>query len=1280
MIVDYIHILDIVHSDLKLSNFGINLTAENFKIKLIDLDFLMKSNQHPEAKIFGTPDHIAPEILKNRKVTIQSDNYSFGVMLGNCLEYYERQSIDLGDKTKFYLRKLSHLKESLMQEDPTLRPRMLIPSLKEYDLIDSVTFEYSLKTILALQLISGYWKKKLNICNNDEGIKDFFIEKNRILGFGEELLKDMGRLACKDRTASLEILKDIIGQSRITNYDNNWQIEIPDQALIKAYETMGKYIALPPFHSDTTDTTNKSSELIKRAGTILSSRGKGNSQKTYLYLRKLMEKIDPHSVSGKRDLFLEMGNLATSLNRPEEAYSYLTKALEIQAEQSSQDREIIYKLAYRAISIRLYEEAIRWIELGIKKSKSPKSIDRRLHFFRLKAWICSEQGDHKEAIKILKDVKKQALKQKGTSVLSNILHDWGLIEWRVGNFKKAENYLTKCINSAKKEGRIGILVSAIGNLSMLNYEQSRYKKAIHYGKQGLKHITKPSDYLNINSIYPIIALSYSRLNENQKSLFWLQKIFDSKAYRHDRYIIQKYYACRGTILNNHGNYEEAKDNLHKAVGLSSSDDTSRDLGKMYFNLAEIAFNEGDYNSCVTFIDKSNRNILMIKDESSMAEISLISVLNDIYNGDLNRKKDLVKLFIKLIEYQCKYYASLCLFHIIIHGDKKSISTALKNAAPLLPLYKTPETPIFKALSRLLSLKEKTITKKEISITDLKSAYRVLGDSGCRLQSIFICIKIAKHYLGEKKGKLASRFYEEARNAADSIGNKRLFNMISKKTESAIKDDYNQTKVVDTIFKISEILKNIGNYENALEKVVEFIVGETGAERGALLIRSSEKPNLIHVRAFVNCDEDSFNDIKKISQSIPEFALTNLEPLVIDDALKDKRTKNLKSILAHNIRSVICIPIAIKSNLSGVLYLDHHTIPALFEQQDILFVKSIANFLSVILSTIQEFKNAGVVHRQLVDDMQRMGIGKNLITKSSGMLKMISKLPEIAKTNVSMMLKGESGTGKEILCEMIHRLSLRSEQPLIKLNCAAVPDTLIESELFGVAKNTATGVGERSGKFSAADGGSLFLDEIGDMPLEVQAKVLRVLEYQEFEKVGSNRLISTDCRFIYATNKDLNKLMAEGKFREDLYHRINTVTIEIPPLRERIDDIPILIEYFINTFCLEEGRRPSFSEEALKLMLSYEWPGNVRELKNLIERYCILLPGGIVKSGELPKAMRVHSVGNSDNALHVTAVQKARIQEMLEANNWNQSRVARILNIPLSTFRRKIKKYNISRNI
>lgn len=312
----------------------------------------------------------------------------------------------------------------------------------------------------------------------------------------------------------------------------------------------------------------------------------------------------------------------------------------------------------------------------------------------------------------------------------------------------------------------------------------------------------------------------------------------------------------------------------------------------------------------------------------------------------------------------------------------------------------------------------------------------------------------------------------------------------------------------------------------------------------------------------------------------------------------------------------------------------------------------------------------------------------IIGKSKSIISILEKIELVAKTDARILITGENGTGKELVAQAIHRQSNRSEREMVEVNCAAIPHELIESELFGHEKGSFTGaVNKKIGKFESASFSTLFLDEIGDMSLQAQAKVLRAMEEGKIERVGGNNKIEVDVRIIAATNKDLPLEIGNNNFREDLYHRINVIPIHVPPLRERKDDIPLLIEHFMKIFC-EKNRfhLKELSNEAIKVLQSFPWKGNVRELRNFIERIVILSPGKIITENEINSVSptvksnvdEILSVSNSFQEFKEKA-EKAFIVKQLEVNGWNISRTAEILGIQRSHLYNKLKKYEIEKD-
>ena len=286
----------------------------------------------------------------------------------------------------------------------------------------------------------------------------------------------------------------------------------------------------------------------------------------------------------------------------------------------------------------------------------------------------------------------------------------------------------------------------------------------------------------------------------------------------------------------------------------------------------------------------------------------------------------------------------------------------------------------------------------------------------------------------------------------------------------------------------------------------------------------------------------------------------------------------------------------------------------------------------------------------------------------------------AQSNSRVLIMGESGSGKELVARLLHENSKSAGRLFIEVNCAAIPQELIESELFGHEKGSFTGAFEsKKGKFELADEGTLFLDEVGDMSLSAQAKVLRVIETQEFQRVGGSKNIKVDVRIISATNKDLKEEVKKGNFREDLLYRLNVIPILVPPLRERKEDIPLLVNYFLDSFAGEYGRKSKkISPEALKMIEAYDWPGNIRELRNVIERLVIMTPSDTITA----KNLLIVEQSSQDYLSYKTmkeardAFEKDFITKRLEENNWNISKTAEILQMERSNLHKKIKTYNI----
>ena len=332
----------------------------------------------------------------------------------------------------------------------------------------------------------------------------------------------------------------------------------------------------------------------------------------------------------------------------------------------------------------------------------------------------------------------------------------------------------------------------------------------------------------------------------------------------------------------------------------------------------------------------------------------------------------------------------------------------------------------------------------------------------------------------------------------------------------------------------------------------------------------------------------------------------------------------------------------------------------------------------------------LLHKQMITENKKLKeeLGnkynfENIVYQSKSIEEALNIAVRVAKSNAPVLLRGESGTGKELFAKAIHFSSDRKDEPFVTVNCAAFPETLLESEMFGYEKGSFTGADQkRIGRFEEAKDGTIFIDEIGDIPLTMQVKLLRVLQNGEFSRLGSNQLIKTNARIITATNRDLEELIKKNLFREDFYYRINVVSINIPTLRERKEDIPLLAEYFMKKFRCGDK---IFSKEAYDMLMKYNYPGNIRELENIIQRACVLSRDDVISSNDLPVQIRQLSAETniegfrpeiSDLNEQLAQFEKEIITKALKETNGNQSKAAKLLNISERNLRYKMGKYNM----
>jgi Nif-specific regulatory protein len=437
-----------------------------------------------------------------------------------------------------------------------------------------------------------------------------------------------------------------------------------------------------------------------------------------------------------------------------------------------------------------------------------------------------------------------------------------------------------------------------------------------------------------------------------------------------------------------------------------------------------------------------------------------------------------------------------------------------------------------------------------------------------------------------------------------------------------------------VHEVGKLLASTQNLDRALGTTLRTLQSLLGFDRAALLLPDATTRE-IGMQASVGYSRDEVARAHYVwGEGIVGKTMKTGSPIVIPDVRKEPMFLDKTGVHADSKEPVayLSVPIKIGSEVLGVLTATR--IGRLGTQA----LEGDAKTLAVVGCLIGQAMKLHAAFERLQEEFQRQRqefektIRKtyrieNIIGQSKRMQEVFAAVISVAASRATVLLRGESGTGKEMIARAIHLAGKRADHPMITVNCAALPETLLESELFGHRKGSFTGaVEERKGRFEEAGGGTIFLDEIGDIPLSTQVKLLRVLQERKFERLGENRTIAVDVRIIAATNADLEKMVEDGKFREDLYYRLNVIPLFLPPLRDRREDIVPLLEHFVERYNREHGKNVSFSAEAVELLLEYRWPGNVRELENLVERTVVMAKSPIVQAHDLPRGVRIYRAG------------------------------------------------------
>lgn len=487
--------------------------------------------------------------------------------------------------------------------------------------------------------------------------------------------------------------------------------------------------------------------------------------------------------------------------------------------------------------------------------------------------------------------------------------------------------------------------------------------------------------------------------------------------------------------------------------------------------------------------------------------------------------------------------------------------------------------------------------------------------------------------------------------------------------------YQMTRDLSALMKISTTINSIRGLDNILERLLELLFEVVPAQRGAILLtdQGSFETSLV----FGLDRAQGKNAAVNVSRTIVQQVLRDGVALLANDAPSETRLAT-DSLIAARTHSVLCVPLVLFDRTLGVVYLDSTQPRDQFNRDHLQLVTAIAGIAAVAIENARQFEWLETEKERLLADVN---IEHNMVGESAAMQRVYHFISKVAPTDATVLISGESGTGKELAARAMHRNSKRSQKPFMAVNCAALNESLLESELFGHEKGSFTGaLAQKKGRLEIADGGTIFLDEIGELTAPLQVKLLRVLQEREFERVGGTVTIHVDLRVIAATNKNLEEAIEARQFRQDLYYRLNVVSVEMPALRERRDDIMLLANYFADKYGTRCNRKlKGFSPEVRNCLTAYDWPGNVRELENTIERAIVLGTTEWILPEDLPEpVLEMKMTDGPTTTYHEAVVQNKKqiIMRALEDAKKNHTEAARLLGIHPNYLQRLIRNLNI----
>ncbi len=1023
-------------------------------------------------------------------------------------------------------------------------------------------------------------------------------------------------------------------------------------------------------------------ELLKRSIKYVDT---GTAIDTFEKLKEL-NKID---VLLKTDIsiLLKIGTLYCVTGKFDKSIALYNELL-VKIEDKPERVKILHYLAMTKI-VAVQYDGVESIFKRLLKEKL--SLDQRFEIVTDLGWFYCCKKEFRKAEKMYK--KALALSKKGLekkTLIGKLYYNLSALKQETRELKEAELYGNKLLEVGKEyESRLYVMWG-LNILAILEQIKRKYDKAITYYKKALKFLEKledPRRKLQVISELARLLLFIGDIEDSKKNYF--NAISEAKKLGNLR-VISILYNLYGRILIENGEWQSALDFLEKSNKIAES---INEYDIHPSNISQILFIYAFQGKTEEFESLLTNEISLakkLKSENEILPVVLIQGIHNYLRNDfksailyLNRIVDTIgKLNLPEHQIPALIYKSLCFLKM----DKKEI--AQKTICKAKEIMDKSKMFLYRGE---IELAELLIESENKFSTKTKNRFLSLLDKIDKNQRFFYARVLSalsdiyyREFLEEQKNESLSEsvsLLKEARNIFKETNAQPLISEVNDrllqsydKMISAKADILEEKTYSEMISKFGELIRNIYEPEQLKTAFISTAKALTGAERGLFLTLDSDTDELIVTGKDI--DDATVFDAKEFSKSVIEEVTKTKRTIIANDAISEKGFKNYESVRINKIRSILCIPIVTDGKVLGALYLDSRKNPRLFSKEEKEFFSLLSALLADSLTSALEYKrikDEAIILKQNI----RTHFGpEDLIGKSKKMQEIFDNIQKFADGDVPVLILGESGTGKELTARSIHFLSSRKDSNFLVVDCVGISSTLIESELFGYKRGAFTGAKEdKIGHFEAADKGTLFIDEISDASDSLQSRLLRFLDTHEFKKIGMTKYRKVDTRVVIASNKDLYELVKAGKFREDLFHRLSKFIVHLPPLRERKEDIKLLLDYHIDFYNKKYKKNiEGVTEGVLECLQNYEWPGNVRGLRNEIERCVFYCNKKVISKEYLSEEISKSKLSFLTLQETKSKLMKEYIMKVLSYTKGNVSKAARILKTDKKTIYRTLKRY------